>query len=76
MWVRTWLGYHVAVAVVQAAAAAPIRPLAWEILYDVSAALKRQKKKRTKEICMFVIYETFTCFPVTYALMMPYTFTA
>ena len=31
------------------AAVAPIRPLAWEPLCDVGAALKRQKKKKKKE---------------------------
>ena len=36
-----WLGSHVAVAVVcRPAAAAPIRPLAWEPPYAAGAALK------------------------------------
>ena len=30
------------------AAVAPIRPLAWELLYVTSAALKGQKKKKKK----------------------------
>ena len=31
------------------AATAPFRPLAWECLYAVGAALKRQKKRRERE---------------------------
>ena len=30
------------------AAAAPIEPLAWELIYALSVALKRQKKKKKK----------------------------
>ena len=30
------------------AAAAPIRPLAWELLYATGAALKKKKKKKHK----------------------------
>ena len=33
----------------RSAATAPIWPLAWELLYAVSAALKREKKKKEKE---------------------------
>ena len=39
-WV--WLCYRLA-------ATAPIRPLAWELLYATGAAIERQKKKRKKE---------------------------
>ena len=44
LWRRsqTWLGSGVAVLV---AAAAQIRPIAWEPPYATSAALKRKKKK-------------------------------
>ena len=38
-------GSGVAMAMVYAAAAAPIRPLAREFLYDTCAALERKKKK-------------------------------
>ena len=31
------------------AAAAPIQPLAWELLYALGAALRRQKKKKRKK---------------------------
>ena len=52
LWCRsqTWLGSHIAVAVLCAvaphhrpAATAPIQPLARELLYAEGAALKRQK---------------------------------
>ena len=33
------------------AAAAPIRPLAWEPSFAMSAALKRQKRKKGKKKC-------------------------
>ena len=42
------LGYNVAVAVGRPAAAALIRPLAWELPYAVGVALKRQTNKQTK----------------------------
>ena len=41
------LGSHVAVAV--AAAAAPIRPLAWEPPYAEGAVLEKTKKKKKKK---------------------------
>ena len=34
---------------VRPAAAAPIRPLAWELPYAAGAALKREKKKKKKK---------------------------
>ena len=43
------LGSDVAVAVVQTAAAVPIRPLAWELPYVTGAAIKKEKKKRKKK---------------------------
>ena len=46
---QTWLGSRVAVAV-SAAVAAPIHPLAWELLYTTGVALKRKKKKKGKEL--------------------------
>ena len=50
LWYRlqTWLRSHVAVAVVQAAAVALIRPLAWEPPHAVGEALKRQKQNKQK----------------------------
>ena len=39
MWLWLWR---------RPAAAAPIRPLAWEPPYDVGEALKRQKEKKKK----------------------------
>ena len=41
------LGSDVAVAVVQTAAAVPIRPLAWELPYVTGAAKKKEKKKNS-----------------------------
>ena len=40
VWCRLqmWLGFHVAVFVVRPAVAAPIAPLAWELLYAMSLA--------------------------------------
>ena len=49
LWCRsqTWLrSYYVAVVVVQAAAAAPIWPLAFELQYTWGTALKRPKEKK------------------------------
>ena len=43
-WQR-WLGSDIAVAVVKAAATAPIRPLAWELPHAAGAALKKEKKR-------------------------------
>ena len=45
LWCRlqTWFESGVAVAVVVAAATAPIRPLAWEPPYAADAALKKDK---------------------------------
>ena len=40
-----WLGPGVAVAVTEASAAAPIQPLAWELLYATDAAMEKNKKK-------------------------------
>ena len=40
------LGSRVAVAVVEASAATPILPLAWEIPCAVDVALKRKKRER------------------------------
>ena len=40
-----WLGFAVAAAVVLAAAAALIQPLAWELPYAADKALKSKKKK-------------------------------
>ena len=37
------LGSDVAVAVVQASAATPLRPLAWELPYAAGAALQRKR---------------------------------
>ena len=48
MWVADAARIPVAVAVVQAEATAPIRPLAWEPPYAVRVALKRQKDKQNK----------------------------
>lgn len=42
-----WLRFCVAVAV--SAAAAPIRPLAWELLYIVGGALESKKKTKKRE---------------------------
>ena len=41
------LGFGVAMAVVQPAAAAPIQPLVRELLYAAGVAIKRKKKKST-----------------------------
>ena len=50
-----WLGASVAVAVAQAAGAALIQPLAWELPYAASAAVKR--KKNSLKDYMLVDYE-------------------
>ena len=39
-------------AVVQAAATAPIQPLAWELPYAVGTALKKNKKNKTYVLYM------------------------
>ena len=39
-----WLGSGVAMAMAQASAEGPIRPLAWERPYGVGMALKRKKE--------------------------------
>ena len=44
-----WLGSGIAVAVHRPAAAAAVQPLAWELPYAASAALKIQKKKKKKK---------------------------
>ena len=46
-----WLGSSVAVALVQGspAAVALIRPLAWELPYAMSAALKSKQQNKTKQ---------------------------
>ena len=44
------LGFRVAVAVCRLAAVAPIQPLAWEFIYAVGMAVKRQKKKKKKDL--------------------------
>ena len=41
-----WLRSDVAEAVVEAAAVAPIRPLAWELPYATLAALKSKKMNK------------------------------
>ena len=43
------LGFSVAVGVAQALATASIRPLAWELLYDMGAALRKKKGKKIKK---------------------------
>ena len=43
------LGSSVAMAVVEAPAAAPVRPLAWELPYDASAIIKVKKKRKKKK---------------------------
>ena len=47
LWHRfqMWLESSVVVAVVQAEAAAPIRPLFWKLLYAAGATKKKKKKK-------------------------------
>ena len=42
---QIWLRPHVAMAGYRPAAAAPIRPLVWELPYATDVALKREKKK-------------------------------
>ena len=57
---QTQLRSRVAVAVARAGAAAPFRPLDWELPYAVGASLKskrRKKKKRKKE-------ESYACLPL------------
>ena len=43
------LGSSVAMAVVEAPAAAPVRPLAWELPYDAGAIIKVKKKRKKKK---------------------------
>ena len=52
LWCRsqTWLGSHIAVAVVQLAAAALIRPLAQKLPYAAGTALKKKRRKRKKKV--------------------------
>jgi len=45
-----WLGSRVAVAVARPAAAALIRPLAWEPPYAMGAALEKAKRPKKKII--------------------------
>ena len=51
LWCRSQmqLGSHIAVAVVRQAAAAPIQPLARDLTYATSAALKKQNKTKQKK---------------------------
>ena len=44
-----WLRFDVAVAVAQASAVATIQPLAWELPYFASVAIKRRKKTQNTE---------------------------
>ena len=46
-----WLESSVVVAVVQAEAAAPIRPLFWKLLYAAGATKKKKKEKRMVTEC-------------------------
>ena len=40
----------IAATVVWAAVAAPIQPLAWELMHDAGAAQEKKKKKKKKEL--------------------------
>ena len=42
-----WLGFVVAMVVAQTSAAAPVQPLAWELPYATSVAIKRKQNKQT-----------------------------
>ena len=57
LWCRskTWLGPSVAVAVCRPVAAAPIQPLAWELLYASGVALKSQKIKNKIKLGMVIV---------------------
>ena len=46
---QTWLGSFLLYLWGRPAAAAPVRPLAWELSYAMSVALKRPKKKKRQE---------------------------
>ena len=58
------LGSHIAVAMAQVTATAPIRPLVWEPPYDAGAALKRQKKrkKETDKSNVATAVDVWKCF--------------
>ena len=57
-----WLGSGLTVAAVEAAAAAPIQPLAWKLPYAAGVALKKKKKDsiRKREETILIIGQPLT----------------